>query len=98
MSTPAVVHIYDRLDVSLLMSTKDPQARWIAEQMEKYPDDQILLCVTTPKCTVYLGATSFEDAVQVLAEAREEMQVSGIDLRGREDAVASLRAALGEGS
>jgi hypothetical protein len=96
MSTIAFAHVYDRLDVALLADSKDPQARWIAEQLADHPEDQLLLCFSSTEATIYVGAGSLEEAVEALVEARGELHVADIELRGRDDVLAPIRAALSQ--
>jgi hypothetical protein len=94
MSTRAVVQVYDKLDAALLGHSKDPQARWIASQMSEHPEDELLMSVATVSATVFLGAATLAEAADALLEARSELGVEDIDLRGRDDVVAGLRALL----
>jgi hypothetical protein len=93
----AIAHVYDKLDVALLAHAKDPQARWIAAQMEAHPEDALLISVSTASATLFVGAASYQEAVDVLQEAKGELEVEEIELRGREDAVAPLRMLLAQG-
>jgi hypothetical protein len=95
MST-AVAQVYDKLDASLLARSTDPQARWIAAQLlEEHPEDELLISVSTASATVFVGASCPEEATEALIEARRELAVDKIELRGREDVVGPIRAMLG---
>jgi hypothetical protein len=94
MST-AVAQVYDKLDATLLAHSRDPQARWIAAQLlEEHPEDELLISVSTASATVFVGASRLEEAAEALIEAKRELSVGKIELRGREDVVGPLRAML----
>jgi hypothetical protein len=96
MSTSAVAQVYDRFDAALLGHSRDPQARWIASQMTEHPEDELLISVATASTTVFVGAASLEEACDALLQAKSELGVERLDLRGREDVLDRLRALMAQ--